>query len=46
MPVNIIGDSLKQDIIREIIIEGGSMVMCKLWLSPLVLISKVKRGVT
>ena len=30
MPANTIGDSLKQDIIREIIIGGGLIVTCKL----------------
>jgi len=42
MPVNIIGDSLKQDIIREIITRGGLIVIYKLWLLLLILVFKVK----
>jgi hypothetical protein len=30
MPINIIRDSLKQDIIREIIIGGGLIIIYKL----------------
>ena len=42
MLANIIGDSLKQDVIGEIIIGDGLMVIYKLWLPLLVLVFKVK----
>jgi hypothetical protein len=46
MPVNTIGDSLKQDIIEEIITRDGLAVIYRLWLLPLALVTKVKQGVT
>jgi hypothetical protein len=46
MLANTIGDSLKQDIIGEIIIRDGLAVIYRLWLPLLALVTKVKQGVT